>query len=124
MIDLHKEIHNIKHWLCQNREVAKNITVNVEAKRELCCMCGSLMKVQKTIRRTIVTLKHGCFYTHERVLFCPAGCRYPDGTLVTSRAESINDLAPVGTNYGYDLEVFIGMERFIRHRQREEIQIA
>lgn len=122
MIDLQKKINCIKDWLGQNRSITKSITVNVEAKRELCCMCGSPMKVQKTIRRAIVTLQHGCFNTHERVLFCPAGCRYPNGTLVTRRAESMNDLVPIGANYGYDLEVFIGMERFIRHRQREEIR--
>jgi len=121
-MDLQKEINSIKDWLGQSRSITKSITVDVETKRELCCICGSPMKVQKTIQRTIVTLQHGCFHTHERVLFCPAGCRYPDGTLVTRRAESINDLVPIGANYGYDLEVFVGMERFIRHRQREEIQ--
>jgi len=123
-MDLQKEIHCIKDWLGQNRSATKNIIVDVKAKRELCCICGSPMKVQKTIRRTIVTLQHGCFHTHERVLFCPAGCRYPNGTLVTRRAESMNDLVPIGANYGYDLEVYVGMERFIRHRQREEIQSA
>jgi len=122
LIDLQKKVNCIKDWLAQNRSITKSITVNVEAKHELCCMCDSLMKVQKTIRRAIVTLQHGRFYTHERVLFCSSGCKYPNGTLVTRRAESINDLVPIGANYGYDLEVFIGMERFIRHRQREEIR--
>jgi hypothetical protein len=124
LIDLQREIHRIKDWLGQNRSTTKNIIVDVEARRELCCICGSPMKVQKTIRRTIVTLQHGCFHTHERVLFCPSGCRYPNDTLVTRRAESINDLVPIGANYGYDLEVFVGMERFIRHHQREEIRSA
>lgn len=34
----------------------------------------------------------------------------------------MNNLVPIGANYGYDLEVFVGMERFMRHRQREEIR--
>jgi hypothetical protein len=82
------------------------------------------MKVQKTIMRNIATLKHGHFSTHERVLVCPKGCKYPKGMLVTARAEMVNNLVPIGSNFGYDIEVFVGMERFIWHRQREEIQSA
>jgi hypothetical protein len=83
-----------------------------------------MMKVQKTIIRNIVTLKHGHFSTHERVLVCPKGCKYPKGALITARAEMVNNLVPIGSNYGYDIEVFVGMERFICHRQRKEIQSA
>jgi len=122
LADLQGKIRCLQDWLGQNRTITKSITVYVKAKREPCCICGSLMKVQKTVRRTIVTLQHGCFYAHERVLVCPAGCKYPDGALVTMRAGSLDDLVPTGANYGYDLEVFIGMERFVRHRQREEIR--
>ena len=98
LMDLQKEIHCIKDWLSQNRSTTKNIIVDVEAKRELCCICGSPMKVQKTIRRTIVTLQHGCFHTHERVVFCLAGCRYPNDTLVTRRQTGIRFNFKIHTN--------------------------
>jgi len=46
----------------------------------------------------------------------------PNGTLVTNRAAQLCMLVPSGSNYGYDLEVHIGIERFIKYRQREEIR--
>lgn len=121
-MELKKKIQNFQDWLNQNRTLPDKIAVDVEIKREPCSICGSLMTVQKTIKRTIVTLQHGCFNTHERVLVCPAGCTYPDGKLVTRRAETLNKIVPTGANYGYDLEAFVGLERFVRHRQREEIR--
>lgn len=31
--------------------------------------------------------------------------------------------AVTGAVYGYDLEVFLGLRRFVHHRQREEMQL-
>lgn len=82
------------------------------------------MKVQKTVKRVVATLKHGIFRTQERVRVCTARCTHPSGELVTRRSEALQQLVPVGANYGYDLEVFVGLERFVHHRQREEIRSA
>jgi hypothetical protein len=82
------------------------------------------MKVQKTIERLVVTLKHGFFRARESVRVCEAGCVHPSGELLTRRSEALQRLVPVGATYGYDLEVFIGLQRFVHYRQREEIRSA
>ena len=74
--------------------------------------------------RTVATLEHGSFLAYETVRICAAGCRYPSGTLVTVRPESLSRRVPPGSNYGYDVEVFVGRARFLEHRQREEIRAA
>ena len=41
---------------------------------------------------------------------------------MTRRAASLSVALPPGSNVGYDVMVFVGLERFLRCRQREEIQ--
>jgi len=96
--------------------------VEVEASGEQCDICGATMTVQKTVQRTAVTIAHGLFHTHERVLACPVGCHYADGSAVIARSPEISSLLPPKGKYGYDIETSIGLERFIRHCQREEIR--
>lgn len=80
------------------------------------------MKVQKTKQRKVITNMHGHFQVKETVHVCVNGCRYPVGQLVTSYSKSLNQLVAPGANFGYDLEVRIGLDRFLYHRQRLEIQ--
>jgi len=117
-------IIHLENWINQKKKPEISARIDIEAEAALCSICGERMRVQKTITRKIVTLRHNSFNTHERVLECPMKCKYPNESYVTSRASSSIGLAPIGSNYGYDLEVYVGMERFVRHRQREEIQSA
>ncbi len=82
------------------------------------------MGVQKTGPRTGRTLAHGLFEARETVHVCLARCRWPSGALVTRRAACLSEALLPGSNAGYDVMVFVGLERFVRHRQREEIQAA
>jgi hypothetical protein len=70
----------------------------------------------------VVTLEHGSFVAYETVRACAAGCRCPSGALLTLRPEDLARRVPPGANFGYDVEVFVGLERFVHHRQREEIR--
>ena len=108
----------------QTKKHETPITVEIESEKTFCCACGKPMRVQKTIMRKIITLRYGIFNARERVLECPAKCTYRNGDYVTSRSSHINTLAAAGSNFGYDIETYIGMERFIKHRQRDEIQKA
>ena len=96
--------------------------VEVEASGVQCTICGAMMTVQKTVRRTAATLAHGLFHTRERVLACPYGCHHADGSAVIARSPEISSLLPQKAKYGYDIEVSVGLERFMCHRQREEIR--
>ncbi|MFV1989077.1 MAG: hypothetical protein ACC682_17535, partial [Gemmatimonadota bacterium] len=53
---------------------------------------------------------------------CRAGCTYEDGTLVRRRSEDLAEVVPPGGVFGYDVIVHVGLERFLFHRQREEIR--
>jgi hypothetical protein len=80
------------------------------------------MRVQKTVPRRGGTLAHGSFEARETVHVCASRCRRSSGALVTRRASILSEALMPGGNAGYDVMVFVGLERFVRHRQREEIQ--
>lgn len=80
------------------------------------------MRVPKTVSRPVQTLEHGPFQLREVVRVCAAGCRRPDGGLVWRRASSLAELLIPGRSVGYDVMVWIGLQRFLHHRQREEIR--
>ena len=87
-----------------------------------CPVCGGAMWVQKTVPRQGRTLAHGAFEACETVHMCAAHCRWPSGKGVVRRAASLRQTLLPGSMVGYDVMVFVGLERFLRHRQREEIQ--
>ncbi len=84
------------------------------------------MHVQKTALHGGRTLAHGTFQVNETIHVCAAGCTKPglDGkpvrALIRRQAEVAALLLPRST-VGYDVMTFVGLERFIRYRQRDEI---
>ena len=80
------------------------------------------MHVQKSIPHRGNTLEHGTFHARETVHACAARCSQPDGALVTRRAQALRESILPGRSVGYDVMVVVGVERFLRHRQREEIR--
>jgi hypothetical protein len=80
--------------------------------------------VQKTFPHHGKTITHGQFEIRETVHVCAAGCRYESGSLVTRRASSLAEHIMPGRVIGYDVMVFVGLQRFLHHRQREEIRTA
>lgn len=89
---------------------------------ESCPRCAGPTFVLKSTPRSVVTLAHGPFAAREVLRACKAGCREPSGQRTLSRSEALARLAPPGGVYGYDLEVRVGLERFLKHRQREEVR--
>lgn len=79
------------------------------------------MHVQKTLQRQAVTLAHGRFRVREVVSVCDNRCER-EGALVTRRAPALAELVPPKSTVGYDILVYVGIERFVGHRQREEIR--
>lgn len=79
------------------------------------------MHVQKTCQRQAVTLAHGWFRLRQLVYVCDERCQR-EGLLVTRRAPALRELVPPQSTVGYDILVYVGIERFVGHRQREEIR--
>ena len=80
------------------------------------------MRVQKTVRRHAKTLEHGEFEVRESVQVCAGGCRHANGKRATRRALSLARSIQPGRVIGYDVMTFVGLQRFVEHRQREEIR--
>ena len=76
------------------------------------------MRVLKTWERTGVTLRHGRFRLRQTVRVCASGCRGK------KRPRTLANLIPPGSVVGYDVMVHVGLERFVHHRQREEIRLS
>ena len=90
----------------------------------ICPLCASTMLVQKTVPRIGHTLAYGYFEARETIEFCAARCHWPAGQLVTQRAPNLAQILMPQSNFGYDVMVFVGRQRFQYARQREEIQAA
>jgi len=73
--------------------------------------------VQKSKRRRVVTREAGAFVAREVRKRC---CR--DRTHPVMVSERLSRLVPPHQGYGYDLIVQVGLARYLRNRQREEIR--
>lgn len=99
------------------------ILVTADDPLETCPVCGRSMYVQKTVRRNGLTLSHGSFRVRETVRVCASRCRH-EGSRVAHRPATLACLIPPGSVVGYDVMVHIGLQRFVHHRQRDEIRVG
>ena len=96
--------------------------VHVDTEDAACSRCSGPTKVQKSTPRSIATLEHGPFLALETVRVCAGRCRRPDGGPWTMRCQSLSRRVAPGNIDGYDVEVYVGRQRHIDHRQREEVR--
>ena len=80
------------------------------------------MGVQKTYLRFPESIKYGSPKIRVVITKCKAGCIKNDGKLVTRKPESLSRLVARRSNYAYDIEVFVGLQRYFHKKQRTEIQ--
>lgn len=106
------------------RQDLSGARVRVAEDPGVCPICSGPWLVQKTLTHQVKSLKHGQLEAAETVHVCAAGCRHPSGARVIRRAESLSRQIISGRVVSYDVIVFVGLERFLRHRQREEIREA
>lgn len=98
------------------------LVVRVETAPAPCPLCSKPTVVQKVAPRNVVTLEHGAFLARVTIRVCARKCKRRSGQLVTLRSEVLSWLVAPGAVYGYDVEVRVGLARFVDHRQREEIR--
>lgn len=75
-----------------------------------------MLDVQKSRRRTVVTLGQGMFEAREISKRCAKRCCPP------LRSEALRRLVKPGQRYSYDLLVHVGLGRYLEGQQREEIR--
>lgn len=97
------------------------VLVAVETAQGPCPVCGARMKVQKTVVRRGVSLSLGSVHIRQTMRVCVGGCPAGAGP-AGRRAAQLATVFPVRATVGYDVMVRVGLERFVRHRQRDEIR--
>jgi hypothetical protein len=104
---------------CQQRfQSIAGVLVDAEPQPKHCSVCADSTRVQKTWKRTGITLEHGSFQVRQTVRVCVCGCRGKKAI------RPLADLMPARSVIGYDVMVYIGLERFLHYRQREEIRAS
>lgn len=89
----------------------------------LCPRCHDPLRVQKTIYRRGQTLAHGVFRVRETVRICARGCSTGhEKKAFLHRSKTLAKLLLPKRSIGYDVMSFIGRQRYLACRQREEIQ--
>ncbi len=122
LIVLKEEVKRLQKQIIDSC-IVSGVNIKTYPKNIICSKCNNQMVVQKTFPRNIVTIKTGHITVRETELGCNTHCKYPSGKLITQRSEDLTRIVAPGKKFGYDVEVYVGMQRYIHHKQREEIQI-
>lgn len=117
-----EQLRSLQARLSEKAMATGGVRVSVSEDPGPCPVCGGRMIVQKTGTRPVQTIEHGAFRLREVIHECATGCRRPDGSLVMRRASASGDLMLPGRSVGYDVMDFIGKQRFLHNKQREEVQ--
>lgn len=91
--------------------------IDFVAEAEHCPLCGAPAQAQKSKRRRVVTVQAGAFVAREVRKRCARERTHP-----VMASEQLSRLVPVRQSYGYDLIVQVGLARYLRNLQREEIR--
>lgn len=115
---MRRSIRQLEQQCRQRSQSVAGARVDAEQPLERCSVCGDSTRVQKTWERTGVTIEHGSFRLRQTVRVCVSGCRGK------KRMGTLAGLIPARSVVGYDIMVYVGLERFLHHRQREEIRAS
>lgn len=73
--------------------------------------------VQKTVRRTVVSLRHGRFQACE-IVRQAAG----DGRAAPGRSAELAEIVPSGARYGFDVIAHVGVQTYLRGRSLQDLR--
>lgn len=79
-----------------------------------CPLCDSVLHVQKTDTKTVVTMDIGAFQAKQTVLHCPHDQK-------TFSSKQLQSLVPKGGTFGFDVIVEVGLALFVHCRNNQEV---
>ena len=91
--------------------------VDFVAEAEQCRHCGGALQIQKSKTRMLSTLETGTVQVREIRKRCALNLSHP-----VEVSERLAQLVPRHQQYGYDLIVAVGLARYHRNLQRQEIR--
>ncbi len=101
--------------------VESKIEIHFRTADGSCCICSRVLLVLKTQRKTVFSIKYREFIAVETLLFCPEH-KYDGNNIIKYDSPELNQIVPPYSNYAYDVVVYIGISRFVYHKQKSEIQ--
>ncbi len=101
--------------------VESKIEIHFRTPDGFCCICSRVLLVLKTQRTTVVSIKYREFIAVETLLFCPEH-KYDGNSIIKYDSPELNQIVPPYSNFAYDVVVYIGISRFLHHKQKSEIQ--
>jgi hypothetical protein len=87
------------------------------AEAEACPICTSPLQIQKSKRREVITFQAGVFTAKEIRKKCTCNATHP-----IMCSDELARLVKPHQRYAYDLVVHVGLARYLRGKQREEIR--
>jgi len=108
-----RQVHSpLPDYCCLPQDYILNVTTGYQ----LCDTCDNRkLRSQRTVKRYPVGILLGQPVLRHQIKKCPV-CK------TEYRYEKMNTLVPRHGNYAYDIIVEVGLQRFQRHRQNNEIQ--
>ena len=91
--------------------------IDFVAEADSCAVCGTPHKVVRSKKRTVVTYAEGVFEAWEVQKECSADSSHP-----VMKSEALSMIVRPRQRYGYDLIVHVGLARYMKRKQREEIR--
>ena len=87
------------------------------AEADNCAVCQAPLEVVRTKNRTVVTYAEGLFEALAVQKKCSAHAPHP-----VIKSEALARIVRPRQRFGYDLIVYVGLARYLRRKQREEIR--
>lgn len=104
--------------LCRE-DVAPLPQFSFALKDHSCRRCKRQLHVRRTRSRKVISTTYGTFSASEQHGYCPRHSKLPP-----TRSRELSRIVAPGANHAYDVIVQVGLERFLKCRQNEEIRIA
>jgi len=87
------------------------------AEADNCPVCQAPLEVVRTKNRTVATYAEGLFEALEVQKKCSADSLHP-----VIKSDALARIVRPRQRFGYDLIVYVGLARYLRRKQREEIR--
>ena len=123
MIDvLRKELLCLQSDCGRKVRDIKGVVITISPEKTTCPQCQEKMGVRNSYPRKLTTEKYGTVSARVITLKCNEGCRTIDGSTVLRHPDIISRIVPKCASIGYDVEVEVGLQRYLKRMQREEVR--
>ncbi|MCP4365584.1 MAG: hypothetical protein GY800_09850, partial [Planctomycetes bacterium] len=123
MIDvLRKELSRLQYECGRKARDMNGVVMTIRPEETTCPQCLEEMGVRNSYPRKLITAKYGNVSARVITLQCNEGCQTVDGSTVSRHPEIISRIVPKRASIAYDVEVEVGLQRYLHRSQREEVR--